>query len=60
VRHGRPFPSRGATVAGAGPDVQPALARPSLEGGDQRLGLYLIIGGIAWTIFIYNGVAVPD
>jgi hypothetical protein len=24
------------------------------------LGLYFVIGGIAWTMFIYNGVAVPD
>ncbi len=24
------------------------------------LGLYLIIGAIAWTTFIYNGVSVPD
>jgi hypothetical protein len=24
------------------------------------LGLYFIIGGIAWTMFIYNGVAVPE
>jgi hypothetical protein len=24
------------------------------------LGVYFIIGGIAWTTFIYNGVQVPD
>jgi hypothetical protein len=24
------------------------------------LGLYFVIGGIAWTTFIYNGVPVPD
>jgi succinate dehydrogenase hydrophobic anchor subunit len=24
------------------------------------LGLYFVIGGIAWTMFIYNGIAVPD
>jgi hypothetical protein len=24
------------------------------------LGVYFIVGGIAWTVFIYNGVAVPD
>jgi hypothetical protein len=24
------------------------------------LGLYFVIGGIAWTMFIYNGVPVPD
>ena len=24
------------------------------------LGLYFLIGGIAWTMFIYNGVAVPE
>ena len=24
------------------------------------LGVYFIIGGIAWTMFIYNGVAVPE
>jgi hypothetical protein len=24
------------------------------------LGLYFIIGGIAWTTFIWNGVAVPE
>jgi hypothetical protein len=24
------------------------------------LGVYFVIGGIAWTMFIYNGVAVPD
>jgi hypothetical protein len=24
------------------------------------LGLYFVIGGIAWTMFIYRGVAVPD
>jgi hypothetical protein len=24
------------------------------------LGLYFVIGGIAWVTFIYNGVAVPD
>ena len=24
------------------------------------LGLYLIIGAIAWTTFIYNGIPVPD
>jgi hypothetical protein len=24
------------------------------------LGLYFVIGGIAWTTFIYNGVAVPE
>jgi hypothetical protein len=24
------------------------------------LGLYFIIGGIAWTTFIYNGVPVPE
>jgi hypothetical protein len=24
------------------------------------LGLYFVIGGIAWTTFIYNGIAVPD
>ena len=24
------------------------------------LGLYFIIGGIAWTTFIYNGIPVPD
>jgi hypothetical protein len=24
------------------------------------LGLYFVIGGIAWAMFIYNGVAVPD
>jgi hypothetical protein len=24
------------------------------------LGLYFVIGGIAWTMFIYNGVLVPD
>jgi hypothetical protein len=24
------------------------------------LGLYFVIGGIAWTMFIFNGVAVPD
>jgi hypothetical protein len=24
------------------------------------LGLYFVIGGIAWTMFIYNGVAVPE
>jgi hypothetical protein len=24
------------------------------------LGLYFIIGAIAWTTFIYNGIAVPD
>jgi hypothetical protein len=24
------------------------------------LGLYFIIGGIAWTTFIYNGIAVPE
>ena len=24
------------------------------------LGLYFVIGGIAWATFIYNGVAVPD
>jgi drug/metabolite transporter (DMT)-like permease len=24
------------------------------------LGVYFIIGGIAWTMFIYNGVQVPD
>jgi hypothetical protein len=24
------------------------------------LGLYFVIGGIAWATFIYNGVAVPE
>ena len=24
------------------------------------LGLYFVIGAIAWTMFIYNGIAVPD
>jgi len=24
------------------------------------LGLYFIIGAIAWTTFIYNGIAVPE
>jgi hypothetical protein len=24
------------------------------------LGLYFVIGGIAWTTFIYNGIPVPD
>jgi hypothetical protein len=24
------------------------------------LGLYFVIGGIAWTMFIYNGTPVPD
>lgn len=24
------------------------------------LGVYFIIGGIAWTVFIYNGVVVPE
>jgi hypothetical protein len=24
------------------------------------LGLYFVIGGIAWTTFIYNGVPVPE
>jgi hypothetical protein len=24
------------------------------------LGLYFVIGGIAWTVFIFNGVGVPD
>jgi hypothetical protein len=24
------------------------------------LGLYFIIGAIAWTMFIYRGIAVPD
>jgi hypothetical protein len=24
------------------------------------LSVYFVIGGIAWTMFIYNGVAVPD
>jgi len=24
------------------------------------LGLYFIIGAIAWTTFIYNGIEVPD
>ena len=24
------------------------------------LGVYFVIGGIAWTMFIYNGVPVPD
>jgi hypothetical protein len=24
------------------------------------LGLYFVIGVIAWTMFIYNGIAVPD
>jgi hypothetical protein len=24
------------------------------------LGLYFVIGAIAWTTFIWNGVAVPD
>jgi hypothetical protein len=24
------------------------------------LGLYFVIGGIAWTMFIYNGVSVPE
>jgi hypothetical protein len=24
------------------------------------LGLYFVIGGIAWTTFIYNGVTVPE
>jgi hypothetical protein len=24
------------------------------------LGLYFVIGGIAWTTFIYNGTPVPD
>jgi hypothetical protein len=24
------------------------------------LGLYFVIGGVAWAMFIYNGVAVPD
>ena len=24
------------------------------------LGLYFIIGAIAWTTFIYNGIPVPD
>ena len=24
------------------------------------LGLYFVIGGIAWATFIYNGVPVPD
>jgi hypothetical protein len=24
------------------------------------LGLYFVIDGIAWTMFIYNGVPVPD
>ena len=24
------------------------------------LGLYFVIGGIAWATFIYNGVDVPD
>jgi hypothetical protein len=24
------------------------------------LGLYFVIGGIAWTMFIYNRVPVPD
>ena len=25
-----------------------------------RLGLYFVIGAIAWATFIYNGIAVPD
>jgi hypothetical protein len=24
------------------------------------LGLYFVIGGIAWATFIYNGIPVPD
>jgi hypothetical protein len=24
------------------------------------LGLYFIVGGVAWTTFIYNGVPVPE
>lgn len=24
------------------------------------LGLYFVIGGIAWTMFIWNGITVPD
>jgi hypothetical protein len=24
------------------------------------LGLYFVIGGIAWAVFVYNGVPVPD
>ncbi len=24
------------------------------------LGLYFLIGAVAWTTFIYNGIAVPD
>jgi hypothetical protein len=24
------------------------------------LGSYFVVGGIAWTVFIFNGVAVPD
>jgi hypothetical protein len=24
------------------------------------LGLYFVIGGVAWATFIYNGVPVPD
>ena len=24
------------------------------------LGLYFVIGAIAWTMFIYRGIAVPD
>ena len=24
------------------------------------LGLYFVIGAIAWTTFIYNGIPVPD
>ena len=24
------------------------------------LGLYFVIGGIAWTMFIFNGIQVPD
>jgi hypothetical protein len=24
------------------------------------LGLYFVIGGIAWTMFIFNGIDVPD
>jgi hypothetical protein len=24
------------------------------------LGSYFVIGGIAWTVFIFNGIGVPD
>jgi hypothetical protein len=39
---------------------QPPRQPPPRPHEKPRLGLYFVIGAIAWTTFIYNGIPVPD